>query len=243
MAQPPQNMSREQFANAVHHVIRERKTAKVLRAPDTCFEGGANLPPDFAAALRRCIESAGWAPFHKMIHKETHLRGKMISLVPWRFYVLKKSVCCAVVDQVRARAELQPDSKWSRAWTSKIPRLLSGAGACVMVTWLPDPAENGGEPVLNENNIEHIAAASAAAQNLLLACESQGMYTYWATGGILRDDDVFDWLRIPRTQKLLGAIFVSPAESVGEGVTIEAGSLRDQRGAVEDWSVWIDSLA
>lgn len=107
--------------------------------------------------------------------------------MPWRFYVLEKSGCCAVLDRLRAQALAQPDSKWSRAWESKLTRVLSGTGTVVLTTWLPEPAPSGGAPELNENNQEHIAAASAAVQNLLLAAEARGLRTYWSTGGILKD--------------------------------------------------------
>ncbi|NJL48184.1 MAG: hypothetical protein HC929_12750 [Leptolyngbyaceae cyanobacterium SM2_5_2] len=45
-----------------------------------------------------------------------------------------------------------------------------------MITWLPDPPEQGETPALSENNIEHIAAAAAAVQNLLLAGEARLAY-------------------------------------------------------------------
>lgn len=235
MAQPPPSISREAFVSTVDHVIRERKTAKILRDPEHC-EATGDLT-QFVEAVRACVEVAGWAPFHKVAHKETHLGGTLTSVVPWRFYILEKPMCCALIAHLHAQADEQPDSKWSRAWRSKIPKLLSGAGAAVLVTWLPDPSPSGDMPELSENNIEHIAAASAATQNLLLAAEARGMYTYWSSGGILRDDDLFEWLGIPRSQMLLGAIFLSPDDAVYD--VNEPGGLRASRGSVDDWSVTI----
>lgn len=117
----------------------------------------------------------------------------------------------------------------------KIPRLLAGADALIMVTWLPDPSSTG-EPELSTNNIEHIAATSAAIQNLILAAEARAMYTYWSSGGVLRDAEIFDFLGIPHTQKLLGAIFLASTEQA----TIEPapGANRDKRG--EDWFTWLN---
>jgi nitroreductase len=235
MAQPPPTLSRDDFVIAIDHIIRERRTAKTLRDPQYC-----DLTGDFSAfneAVRVCIDAAGWAPFHKIAHEQAHRQHGMPSPVPWRFYVLDKPACCTVVAHVRRQAEAHPDSNWSRAWGSKIPKLLAGAGACVLVTWLPDPPETDDRPELTENNIEHIAAASAATQNLLLAAEARGLYTYWSTGGIFKDGDMFDRLGIPRNQMLLGAIFLSPADGVYDAV--EPGGLRDKRGAVSDWSTWV----
>ena len=130
------------------------------------------------------------------------------------------------------------DFAWARAWESKIPRILSGSGAVVLATWLPDPSATGGAPELTENNQEHIAAASAAVQNLLLAAEARGLRTYWATGGILKDKDVFGWLGIPANQILLGAIFMAPTELPHD--MLETGSWREKRGEPSNWSVWIE---
>lgn len=239
MSQPPLNQTRADFVAAVDHVIRERKTLKVLRDPGDC----ADLPFEVAAqlrvAVRECLDVAGWAPFHKPAHKETHQQGELKSVVPWRFYVLEKPALCALLQRLRTQAQAQPDSKWSRAWESKITRVISGTGALVLTTWLPDPSPDGGAPVLTENNQEHIAAASAAVQNLMLAAEARGLQTYWSSGGVLNDAEVFDWLGIPRTQKLAGAVFLAPTDLPADA--LEGGSWREKRGGPADWSKWIEA--
>lgn len=238
MTQPPSSLTRPAFIEAVEHVIQARKTAKLLRDPDRCSEGSASLPADFRQQVAACVASAGWAPFHKIVDKEAHLQGDLTAIVPWRCYMLAKPMCCAAIAYLRQQAQEHPDSKWAKAWGSKIPRLLAGAGALVLVTWLPDPPANGMALELTDNNMEHIAAAAAAIQNLLLAAEARGMSTYWASGGILGDSAMFAWLGIPRNQKLLGAIFLSPADWPHDAQ--EPGALRDKRGAVADWALWID---
>lgn len=239
MSQPPLNQTRADFISAVDHVIRERKTLKVLRDPGNCVDLSPEISAGLHSAVSASLEVAGWAPFHKPAHKDAHLREGLPSVVPWRFYVLEKSGCCAVLDRLRAQALAQPDSKWSRAWESKLTRVLSGTGTVVLTTWLPDPAPSGGAPELNENNQEHIAAASAAVQNLLLAAEARGLRTYWSTGGILKDVEVFGWLGIPANQILLGAVFLAPDEAPHDA--LEGGSWRDKRGGPAEWSVWIDA--
>lgn len=238
MSQPPSNQPRAEFIAAVDHVIRDRRTLKVMRDPNECQDLTADVAADLYAAVRDSIEVAGWAPFHKPAHKDAHLGQGLSSVVPWRFYVLEKPVCCALLARLKSLAQAQPDTKWSRAWESKIPRILSGSGAVVLATWLPDPSPTGGAAELSENNQEHIAAASAAVQNLLLAAEARGLRTYWATGGILKDTEVFAWLGIPANQILLGAIFLTPTELPHDA--LETGSWRDKRGAPSNWSVWIE---
>lgn len=227
----------QDFTSAVDHVIENRKTAKILRDPAQC----SALPEDVHSALHEMLQDmialAGWAPFHKLAHKQTHQQETLNAIVPWRFYVLEKPACCRLIAFLQAQAEAQPDSKWTRAWGSKIPKLLSGCGALVIVTWLPDPSKSGDEPDLNENNIEHIAATSAAIQNLLLLAEARDLHSYWSSGGILNDADVFAYLNIPKSQRLLGAIFIAP--ETGPHDENQPGKLRDQRGQPETWSTWL----
>ncbi len=237
MAKAPASLNSQDFIAAVDHVIRERKTLKVLRDPNDCRELSPETTQALRQAIRDSLEVAGWAPFHKPAHKEAHLREGLPSVVPWRFYVLEKPGCCALLDRLRVQAQAQADSKWSRAWESKLTRVLAGTGAVVLTTWLPDPAPSGGAPELTENNQEHIAAASAAVQNLLLATEARGLRTYWSTGGILRDADVFAWLGIPANQILLGAVFLAPDELPHDA--LEGGSWRERRGGPAEWSTWI----
>jgi nitroreductase len=238
MVNLPETVKRQTMIDAVDEVIRERKTAKVLRDPADCPPGTAEdwLPPDFVEQVRQAVAVAGWAPFHKAVHRETHLTGALASPVPWRFYILERASCCALVAHIRARAAAQPESKWSKAWGSKIPRLLAATGALVLITWLPDPPAEGQAPALTDNNMEHIAAAAAATQNLLLAAEARGLHTYWSSGGILGDAEAFALVGIPAPQKLLSAIFLAPPGAPHDA--IEPGALRDKRGDPAQWSAW-----
>jgi nitroreductase len=221
----------------IDRIIRERKTAKILRDPAQCTDLSAEMAATMRQTLEELIEVAGWAPFHKVADKQAHRQGEMVSPVPWRFYVLEKSACCQVVQFIKDRAERYPDSKWSNAWDSKIPKLLTGCSASIQVTWLPDPPVNGETLELTDRNIEHIAAASAAVQNLLLAAQARNLHNYWSSGGILNDEETFDYLGMPRNQMLLGAIFlIHPEQPYDEN---RPGGLREQRGAVSDWSTWV----
>lgn len=221
----------------VDQTIRARKTTKIMRDPVACDDVPAALAASMRQMVQEMIEVAGWAPFHKLVHEQAHRQGALTSVAPWRFYALDKSACCALLAHLRSQAETQPGSKWVKAWESKIPRLLAGCGAAVLVTWLPDPTSNGDQPEMTERNIEHIAAASAAVQNLLLAAQARGLHNFWSTGGILKDGDVFDTLGIPRNQMLLAAIFLAHPDQPADEQ--QPGSLRERRGAPETWSQWV----
>lgn len=222
--------------HATDDAIRQRKTRKMLRDPARCDDQSVPTSLGFEEKLQEIIELAGWAPFHKVVHP-VHRHEPLTSVVPWRFYVLERAECCRLVRYLKAQAEAHPDSTWSRAWNSKIPRLLAGAGALIQATWLPDPGDEGAAPALTQNNMEHIAATAAAIQNLLLAAEARGLITYWSSGGILKTGDVFRYLGIPVNQTLLGSVFIShPKLPVDRS---KPGGLREHRGTPSDWASWI----
>jgi len=221
----------------VDKVIRARHTRKVMLSPEKLAETSVAWNEQHAQALRTMIEGAAWAPFHRRSHEDTHRQGELDSVVPWRFHVLDKTACLALLDFLHRKVEQDADPRWARAWQSKIKNMLCACGALVQATWLPDPAEQGDVPQLTDNNVEHIAATGAAIQNLLLAAEARAWRSYWSSGGILRDPEVFDYLGIGQNESLLGSVFLTPEET--EGATLIHGGLREQRGDVGSWSRWV----
>ena len=197
----------ERTAESVDDVIRQRRTVKVL----------ADAPLAVAtdrAVIESLVESAGWAPFHLVAAKEHRGESALPSVVPWRCYLLDVAACRALRDWLLARGD-----------ASTFPRLLAACSALVLVTWLPDPPaapEGDAAPAPaaapdtfagTRQNMEHIAAASAAVQNLLLAATARGLQTFWATGGPLRTPAAFTHLGIPDREMLLGAVFVAPSDT------------------------------
>ncbi len=209
-------------ASEVDRVIAARKTTKVL--------ADAELPPDpdVVEALDALVSTAGWAPFHRpcdATHREAP--GDPGGIEPWRFYVLDAGSCRAL----RRAVEGMPEA-------GKVPAMLAAASGLVLATWLPNPPTvdlpEGGlfEPSLG--NMEHIAAASAAIQNLLLAATAREIPTYWSSGGVLRTPTIFDRLGISPTQILLGAIFLFPSNA-GTAEVVPS-KLRSSRTAPAKWS-------
>ena len=226
---------------ALDALIRHRRTSKRLRDPDEARADRAGLDPARRAELDAMLRVAGEAPFHRRAD-DVHRAGALGSAVPWRFHVLGRAACLALVDALESRAAAEPDSKWARAWKSKIPELLAGAGALVQVTWLPDPTDgDGAEPALTERNVEHVAAASAAVQNLLLAAAARGWSSYWSSGGILRDPDAFALLGIDAREALLGAIVLgAPGAPHTKDIP---GGLREERADASGWMREVDADA
>jgi len=254
-------MSVHNSSNPVENTIRSRRTSKVLLAVELREEQQACWNDEHAATLESIFGAAAWAPFHKKAHN-IHLAGELKSPVPWRFHVVRPEACTELLQYLDSQAQQSSDPKWQRAWQSKIKEMISACGVLVQATWLPDPADDLSTEGLAEGlaegpaeghshqtaidqtaialtrkNIEHIAAASSAVQNLLLAAESHHWLSYWSSGGILRDDEVFDHMKISRNEQLLGSIFLTP--SAHPASRIIEGGLREQRGELADWVHWV----
>jgi nitroreductase len=206
----------------VDDVIRTRKTEKVLATHD--------LPTrDIRASIDEILGLAGLAPFHRAC-EESHKTVGMAGIEPWRFHVLDSAAC----------RHLHPRLPKENA--GKIPAMLAAADALIMATWLPNSGQAtpmGDEPgfALTLANVEHIAAASAAIQNLLLAATARSISNYWSSGGVLRLPEVFELLDIPTNQILLGAIFLFPSE-IGDS-ELAVSKLRPLRTPREQWTRWV----
>lgn len=205
-------------ADAVDEAIRKRRTIKVL-SPQP-------LPHrDCLAQVNELVSIAGWAPFHRACDAVHRDGSTLDGIEPWRFHILDSAAC-------RKLRPLLPE-----LISGKIPAMLAAADALIIVTWLPNPpAAATSERTIdarqavpefvadyppafesNLSNMEHLAAASAAVQNLLIAATARGIDNYWSSGGVLRSPAAFDLLGIPQTQILLAAIFLFPASTEGEG--------------------------
>ena len=201
--------------NEIEQLIQSRKTSKVLLPLEFRHEQQAFWKEEHTTSLKSMLNAAAWAPFHKRAHAQ-HCDDELNAPMPWRFHVLNPESCSGLLKFLEHKAEVGPDSKWTRAWQSKIKEMVCACGVLVQATWLPEPSEseeNNSDtqsPSFDLKNIEHVAAASSAVQNLLLAAQAQNWLSYWSSGGILRDEEVFDYMSINRREKLLGSIFLSP---------------------------------
>lgn len=202
--------------------IRLRKTEKVLATtPLPCL--------DHLAVVNELVALAGHAPFHRAC-EDSHRQGQLDGIEPWRLHILDAANCRQLIPWL-------PEEN-----AGKIPSMLAAADALIMATWLPSagavtPMSDEPGFAVTLTNVEHIAAASAAIQNLLLAATARGIRNYWSSGGVLRLPRVFSQLGIPANQILLGAIFLFPQE-IGDA-ELATSKLRELRTTPEHWSRWV----
>ena len=219
----------------IEDAIQRRHTLKVVADLNDAWPAADD--DDLVPRLEPLLDLAGCAPFHYRCH-ESQLGPTMDSPVPWRFHVLTATAC----------RELAKQFVVEEAAAGKIVGMLAAADAMIMTTWLPDPPQDATSDTPREiqsfeasqRNMEHIAGASAAVQNLLLAATARGWHNYWSSGGILRMDSTYDRLTIPKTQVLLGAIFLFPRDT--RDAFTKPGANRETRGHRDDWSRWIRNV-
>lgn len=205
-------------------VIQNRKTLKVI--------GDINKPwakpsDKFQKEIQEVIAQNEFAPFHYPCDKK-HQEKELNSIVPWRIYVLDAESCRNLLAWLLSQ----------KIDAGKISGMLATAGNMVICTWLPDsPKENvelsfqGFEG--SERNMEHIASASCAIQNMLLAATSKNIHNYWSSGGKLRSENVFQKLNIPLDEVLLGAMFFF--ENDTKDASLADGGLRNLKGEKASW--------
>ena len=212
------NPQTEPLFEAVARVIENRKTLKVL--------GDPNAPLTISAAeavigdrqVQDALQRAGMAPFH-------YDRGVETIAEPWRAHVLTH-VCC------RSLAKQLPDWLDIGASAGKLAAMLAACGSLVIVTWLPQFRQAADtKPEQWDVDDEHLAAASAMVQSLLLLLTARGMGTYWSSGGVLKLPAVQQRLGIPPEEKLLAAVFVEYPETMSIDVERKPGKHRASRSS------------
>lgn len=200
--------------------IRNRRTLKMLS--DTPL---ASKPRDHHL-IETLIESAYYAPQHYpcFAGHQQHLPSPL----PWRFYVADSHTCRQLASWI---VNQQIDA-------GKILGMLNTADFLILSTWCPLPSNNQHSDILFDGNLvnmEHIAATGAAIQNILLTATALGYENYWSSGGILREQTMFERLHIPIAEILLGAVFIFPIlSSESNNIQQLPSKRRHQRGLLSD---------
>ena len=212
-------------------IIKQRQTWKALAPVDSPVIHPTQTLERGDQKLGQAISAAGWAPFH-------YDRSADSIAEPWRVHVLNQSKCHTLATEFSTLfTDIKP--------TNKLPGMLSACGSLALVTWLPQfshGAKPDDEAFAKEKQIqvdeEHLAAASAFVQNLLLMLTAEELGTYWSSGGQFRTPAMFEHLNIPAEQRLLAAVFVDydPQNQVVERI---AGKHRESRSDPSRWTRWI----
>lgn len=209
-------------ANAValvDQVICTRRTLRVESEEPASYSDGLSRE-----VIEEMLTVAGYAPFH---HEAPSGAPE-----PWRCHVFDAKGC----RWLRERA-------LDAGVGGRIPGLLAAASSLILVTWTP---EGEASPVpglgfeVSLKNVEHIAAASAMIQNLLLAATVRNVHTYWSSGGWLSWPSGMETAGVPEGELLLGAVFVAPASL--EGVTTSPGKKHAKRTEMSRWTRWADPV-
>ncbi|MBT5151788.1 MAG: hypothetical protein HOM43_05310 [Flavobacteriales bacterium] len=179
------------------------------------------------------LNLAAKAPYHYK-SAERYKEGVQTSSLPFRCYTLDGAACNALASQL---ASLDPPP-------GKILNMLWAAELLVITTWLPDvfgtqPEHREMEPlpfVGNLRNMEHIAATSAAIQNMLVGATAEEYPNYWSSGGVLRQEAARKILEIPMEEIMLGAVFIFPKDALERASQIMPGKLREEGKSLESFS-------
>ncbi|MEI7848606.1 MAG: nitroreductase [Chloroflexota bacterium] len=82
------------------------------------------------------------------------------------------------------------------------------------------------------NEVENIAAAAAACQNILLAATALGLATIWRTGDAARDPEIKKFFGLLPEQHLIGLLYIGyPDQITSEGSV---------RPSFDDRTVWME---
>ena len=202
--------------------IHSRKTAKVLASSPWA----PSLTQDEQARLcEQLLNLAAKAPYHYK-SAERYKEGVQTSSLPFRCYTADGATCNALGTKLET---LDPPP-------GKILNMLWAAELLIITTWLPDvfgtqPEHREMEPlpfVGNLRNMEHIAATSAAIQNMLLGATAEGYPNYWSSGGMLRQKSARNMLQISMEEVMLGAVFIFPKDAVERAEETKPGKLREE---------------
>lgn len=206
--------------------IQQRRTFKILA------DEPLPVKPCDTKLIETLINAAYYAPFHYSA-ADAH-RSQLTSPLPYRLYVLDSQNC-------RKLAEILPTLNEKNG---KVPEMLNAADYVIYTTWCPEPepatdAHNNDDVLFTGSlvNMEHLAAASAAVQSLLLTATALGHENYWCSGGTLRQPSAYELLDIPRQEITLGALFLFPSIEEIEDVPTARhffSKRRDKRGELAD---------
>jgi nitroreductase len=160
------------------------------------------------ALIEKLLSAAVQAPNHHKVR-------------PWRFVVLTGNSRNPLGDVFAAsQSERKPDLPQealdkSRALPLRAPVIIAVA--------VDKPAEE------KVHEVENIAAASAACQNLLLAAHAEGLAVQWRTGEWARDPKVKEYLGFSIDQHLIAFLYIGYPEFIAQ---------HEPRPSFEDRTVW-----
>lgn len=207
-------------------VIRRRQTTKVIGPVADLWSFDPAVIARHDQLVRDAVAHAGWAPFH-------FDRGVDSVPEPWRIHLLWHSACRQLADELPRLVEVPPQNRQRG--------LLSGCGATILVNWLPVSglADAAKQKTVNE---EHLAAAAAFAQNLLLLLEAAGMENYWASPGLLGHPAVRQRIGITAAEEIAAVVFAGYPRPKDAAAELLGGKNRSVRTPMQNWTAELRNL-
>lgn len=209
----------------VIRVVQQRRTFKVMGDVEGPVQIDSQTAQKNRTIVLESVKAADSAPFHYDRQCDNVPQ-------PWRVNILWHQSCQKVASNFyQWFDDVKPGNK--------LPSMLSACGACVLVSWLPQFDGAGDEEIAKSKQIqidqEHLAAASAYVQNLMLLLTAANMGTYWSSGGQFRTREMMDRLSMSAPRQLLAAVFVEFPETNGDATQRVPGKLADARANLEHW--------
>jgi nitroreductase/YHS domain-containing protein len=174
-------------STAVEAAIRARRSITRFR-PDA-------VPAD---ALHRMLEAAVWAPNHHLTE-------------PWEFCVLtgdSRRRFAEIRREFRRTLLAAPDAPEFAKFLDKVYWDAIGAPAIIVVT-----TTNPDDPDLRSDDY---GATMCAIQNMLLVATALGLGSYLRTGGLIHFPPLREFLSVPPTRRIAGAVYVGYSAHVPE---------------------------
>lgn len=164
-------------------IYRSRRSLKPL-----AMDPAREIPREVVAAL---LEDAHWAPTHGLTQ-------------PWRFHVFATPPARArLADGLQTIYDATTPA--ARRDLDKRAKLAANPLHAPVVIALAAKIEPGGKIP----EWEEIAAASCAAQNLLLSAHESGLGSYWSTPPAACSPEFARWLDLdPAAHRALGLIYL-----------------------------------
>ena len=170
----------QQVFEVVKKVIKERRTVKAASM------NGKEIPSE---QVEQLLELADWAP--------THGRTE-----PWYFFVYTG-------EKLKAFGQTHGDLYWEHTpedkrleETKKKQQQSIGGASHLLVSVM----KRGANPKIPQ--MEEVAAASAAIQNILLGATALGISSFWSTGGMTHHKALKTHLNLADDDMVLGLIYL-----------------------------------
>jgi nitroreductase len=162
----------------LHEALLKRRT--VYRYEDR------EIPAD---VVDRALESARWAPNHKMTE-------------PWRFTVLgpqtQEELGPVAIRLGQKKAAGLEGEELERALARAVSKVVE-VPLIIVATYVKTPDDDF-------RDREDYAAACCAVHNLVLSLWADGVGAQWGTGGVTRDAETYRVVGVPEGEEIIGFI-------------------------------------